>query len=155
MIGQLGHLSNSFLLLAATLLPIQQSLAATCCCQQGREAARAQVSTVPLAASLQSQDEHCNRVFQADGSCCCAGGESGSGSNPCHCPVGCCGKLGPASAAADTAGPSLTDDLAGGAVACVGTEHTAFATTQPLAISGGPSSPGGAGLCAQLCRYLL
>ncbi len=155
MIGRLGHLSNTCLLLAATLLPVQQSLMVACCCQRGREATRCPISDLQPPDGLLVPSECCNGLSPNGGCCCCSGGECDSESNPCHCPVGCCGKLGPSPAVADTAGSSLTFELFGGTVASVGAEPKAFSAAQPHVTLGGPFSPGKASLCARLCRYLL
>jgi len=120
------HTSKTLALLAIMLLPIQQSLAAPCCCQGG---------------------QNC-----VDQSCC---GSPNSESKPCQCPAECCKNAAPNSADPTTTGPTLKKDSPVAAVPSVSAINCENAARNSLGgcVAIGPAS--GFERCVRLCRYRL
>lgn len=155
MLRQPGHISKTLLFLAAILVPFQQSIAASCCCQMKLGVQQA--------------------VSSSGGTCCCSGKRTASGSSakvarqccqssrtvetsssaPCHCPGGSCGKRNPE--ATEPAAPvdfTVHKDLqpldaVPGEVLLIHNASTAFSNRTVV------NSQSGADLCILLCRYAL
>ena len=149
-----GKLPKTLALLAVILLPLQQSLAATCCCRQSRGTIRGQTNGSVSNCCSQGQAGCCAGESDA-GSSCCRDGESSTGMTPCRCLAGCCGLDDPRSL--DTAPAELpsADELANAVnrTAVVVAIHAM--ATQTLPDSSLSDSMGGPRLSVLLCRYRL
>lgn len=88
-----GPFMKTIVLLAAILLPVQQSLPATCCCDGGRHEGK-QNAVAQKGHSPKRQHSCCQQAKNPKQSCC-QNSHRGSGPKPCRCPHGCAAKLKP------------------------------------------------------------
>lgn len=139
-------------LVAILLLPVQQTLAATCCCHRGRYDEK---QTVKLPARCCSS--------------CCGGADSHESSfgnarsssepsKPCRCPGGCRSHSGPTATTSTTTSPSLEDEsglerVARKSTLSIGSTAHHSVENAFVAVLAFPKR--GSERCAQLCRYRL
>ncbi len=149
-----SHTSNTLALLAILLLPVQQSVVASCCC-------RVTETRANLAAAGLWQDSHSQREWSPCSSgnsqtpSCCNSNSSDSNSRPCQCPCGCC-KM-PAPDAVDPAltGPSMENDLLVVELHSDSTTNCVNAPQHSLEKLVANFTTGGSERCVQLCRFQL
>lgn len=138
-------------LLAVILLPVERSLAATCCCCTSHASVTQIAAPSPQRCCSKIAGSCCSRKSCVERTCCRQGsGESGS--KPCHCPSGCCGKYIPQAADPTATVVSTIDDTSGPVV--VSTALDVQDATVDLHSCTASSSPvSGSQRCTILCRY--
>ncbi len=139
------HITKILALLAVLLLPVQSSMAATCCCQRAVGQSWPERST-DSPASCCSQ--------QSSSPCCCRSSGSDSDSQSCCCPSGCRCTTSP-DAVAFTADSSSELDLSACVAPCA--SASVCQNKQQCLLTSGDvySQVSGSELCVQLCRYQL
>lgn len=135
------HIAKTLSLLAVVMLPVQQTLAANCCCRGG----------------------HGNHVVAGSPSNCCSQGhatccdeQSHTGSKPCQCPV--CGLDAPM--VADSASEATFSDeyleiVTIGEIPATRTDVERRLHRESLQLSASHASTSGSQRCVLLCRFLL
>ena len=151
-----SHFSKTLALLAIGLLPVQQYLTTTCCCQAGQQRVKQTIAESSTGCCSQGETSCCKGANRSTNSCC-ADGSSDPKSNPCQCPCGC-GKNGaPTAVDPATTGWSSEDELPQSAPQSIAV--IAGDTTPPNSTSNADAvsylSARGSQRCAQLCRFLL
>ena len=141
----LRHALKTSALLAVILLPIEQSLAATCCCCTSHASVKQLASSSHRSCCSKTADSGAERS-------CCRQGSSESGSKPCHCPTGCCGKYVPQAVDPTTTIVSTTDDASVPVVVSTVVDAQ-DAAADLLSITASPSPISGSQRCTLLCRY--
>jgi hypothetical protein len=148
------HISKALALLAIMLLPVQQSLAATCCCHGGRGVASQTIVGPQRNCCSQREASYRGRASSLGWSCCEAN-SPGSKSKPCQCPGECCQKVTPNAVDPVAVRPSLEEDLPVATVLGISTIACENTTRNSQVISVANSSTSGSERCIQLCRYRL
>ncbi len=158
------HITKTLALLAVLLLPVQSSMAATCCCHRGINQSSLESTmasqAMDLLASCCSQPGASCCSQQSLGSCCChtRGSDGARGSDgdsqPCRCPSGCRCTTSPDAIAFSAEFSSEWDFSASlapsiSANACQDGQRCSRAHTEVS------STASGATLCVLLCRYQL
>lgn len=150
----LPHISKTLALLAVIMLPVEQMLAANCCCRGGQSAVkRVEAGGQPSCCS-QVQASCCSNASRSSNACC-GQGKPDSGTKPCRCPAGSCSQDTPKAVEPAVDISSANDELSVAAVfvtssAEVGDPQTNSAGSVPAEIS-----TSGSQRCVLLCRYRL
>lgn len=150
------NITKTLALLAVAMLPVAQTLAASCCCRSGRAVGESVSTGSQRSCCLQASQSCCIATSTLHGSCC--GGESNSGSEPCRCPVGLCGIDPPMGLEPVTSTSSSEVDLRVNALATVPAAVCALncqVAREPQLASTPHEPTSGAARCVLLCRYLL
>ena len=138
-------------LLAVILLPVEQTLAASCCCRRGQRVDK-QVAAGGLKSCCAQRKASCCDISHVS---CCETAQTHSDSKPCQCPAGCFGKDVP-KAVDPAAYKTSADAELTVAVVCTVTIDAVRDAGSPLAATTA-SQPSTNGLqrCVLLCRYRL
>ena len=148
----LPHISKTLALLAVVMLPVQQMLAANCCCRGGQNAVK-QVEAGGQPSCCSQVQASCCSTASNSSNACCGQGQPDSGTKPCRCPAGSCGKNAPKAVDPAVDISSQSDELSLAPVI-----ETSFAQVgDPQTDSAGcvPSemATSGSQRCVLLCRY--
>ena len=151
---QLSHISKTLALLAVTLLPVEQTLAATCCCRNSHGDVKHIAAGWPKSCCSPGQAAYC-RIANASQRSCCEHGQSHSDSKPCRCPAGCLGKDAPDAVVLATDSAASGDELS---VAVMPTTALGLADgtrSDSLRSTTSRYSTSASQRCVLLCRYRL
>lgn len=149
-------ISKTFALLAVVMLPVEQTLAASCCCRGSQIAGKHPTAGLLRSCCSQAGASCCSTASTSHNSCCDS--DSNSDSKPCQCPVGFCGFDPPTGFDPGTNTTSSSDELrvdtlaAVPAITCDLNFRTPF---QSLRLSAFHTSTSGSQRCVLLCRYRL
>ena len=155
MIWQVTHITKALTLLAVMLLPVQHSLAATCCCRGGHQDVN-MTATDSVADCCSRIGLNCCSGTSGHAVTCCDESSSGAKSKPCKCPGGCVSDTVPSAISYSSTGSSLEDDTSGGIPERTSTLIAEGPGQTPLvyqlgALASCPSN--GPARCARLCRF--
>ncbi|QEG35799.1 hypothetical protein Pr1d_31050 [Bythopirellula goksoeyrii] len=140
------NISKSLTLLAVLLLPVEQTLAATCCCHGSSVAGRHVSVGSQISCYSQVQGACCSTDCQS----CCAGH---SGSKPCRCPAGLCGLKIPTAVAPTTDTTSVTDAWTFAEVSPISFNSVGHSSRKWYPHSAIDILTSGSQRCVLLCRY--
>lgn len=153
---KLFNISKTLALLAVAMLPIAQTLAASCCCRSARLVGEHGRGGSHTSCCLQALASCCSSASASHGSCC--DGESNPDSKPCRCPAGLCGIDVPVGLESATDATSADDDLRVNALATVPAIACAVncqTACESLLVSTPHASISSPERCSLLCRYRL
>lgn len=145
-------ISKILALLAVTLLPVRQTLAATCCCRGVRIDGKHVAAGEQRSCCLQSLASCCSTARTQDGTCCEHGRPA---SKPCRCPAGCCGKDAPKATEPATDTASSGEHLALATVPTTVLDAVGETPSDSLGNTTSRTSTSGSERCVLLCRYRL
>jgi hypothetical protein len=150
----LPHISKTLALLAVVMLPVQQMLAANCCCRSGQHAVK-QVEAGGQPSCCSQVQASCCGTTSNSSNVCCDQGQPDSSTKPCRCPAGSCGKDAPKAVEPVVDISSANDELSVATVletpfAQVGNPQTDSAEWVPSEMA-----TSGSQRCVLLCRYRL
>lgn len=162
-VGQLHHvpmnplllnLLKTFSLLAVFMLPVEQALAAICCCQGGQRVGMQHGSSSLNSCCAKGRANCCSMGSPVEFAFC-ADADQDSGSKPCQCPAGCSGKTIPLGVDPAT-DQSSQDDLSPVTVVCESTLGVLVSTdSDRLARAASHTGTCGFDRCVLLCCFLL
>jgi len=136
----LEHISKSLAVLAVVLLPVEQALAASCCCRGGSGRVAHVADGFQKSCCTQSQ------------AACCG---TASGSQPCHCSIECYGQDAPNTIDPAMFRTSSDDEAVVGVLLTIALDAAGIAAPGLLRSTASPSPIRGAQRCVLLCRYRL
>ncbi len=148
----LAYIPKALALLAVTMLPVEQSLAASCCCRighHGRQPVR------EGAAQTGSENGQHDGGSTAEKRCCRCCEHGHSNSRPCNCPAGCFSHGAPKAVSSVKDRAFLAVDLSITAVNLIATEDVGTKPSCRLQDPASDTAASGAERCVLLCRYRL
>jgi hypothetical protein len=148
------YISKTLLLLAAVLVPLQQSFAANCCCRQGSGSAMRRANEPGMSCCSQKTSSCCSSDAVTTASCCTP--QQDTEANHCHCPAGSCGQDDPTAAE-----PPATSEVPDGnelvqmTLASPAARESKLSLTTKLLTATATKSLGSTDRCVLLCRFTL
>ncbi len=154
MYRQRGHISTVLLLLAAIVVPFQQTLAATCCCRLKLDVSKilSDSRDACCCSRKQTASDHSKEIART----CCPSNrtEKTSSPDPCRCPAGSCGEQNPDATEPVTPVDCIVDvDLQplDTTIVAFAVHDTSTTFSNRIVVN----SPSGADICILLCRFSL
>ena len=147
---RLLHISKTLALLAVLLLPVEQALAASCCCR-GKQSV---VASSQGSCCSQGLATCCSTVSTSQRSCC-EQGDTRSEPTPCQCPTGCFGQDSPDAVVPARNNASSDHELTLVAVLATSIDVVHGASSDLLRSTVFRTSMSGVQRCVLLCRYRL
>lgn len=150
-----GPISNSVLLIAATILPLQQSPSATECCHGGHESVPQSTTLLQADCCAKIANNCCSSAGGPRRVCCPHGQAYSDSSNPDPCSGGCGDNDAPMAFDPATGIVPSDDELAVAVILTVADDATADIVSDSLRRTVSTSATSGSQRCVLLCRYRL
>lgn len=150
----LPHIAKSLALLAVVMLPVEQMLAANCCCRGGQSAVTHVEAGGQSSCCSQVQASCCSTASRSSNDCC-GQSQSDSGTKPCRCPAGTCGKDTPNAVEPAVDISSVNDEFSVAAVLEASSADVVDLQTDSAGRTSSEISTSGSQRCVLLCRYRL
>lgn len=148
----LPHIAKTLALLAVVTLPVEQMLAANCCCRGGQSAVKHVEARGQASCCSQVQASCCSTASRSSNACC-GQGQPDSGSKPCRCPAGACGKDSPKAVEPAVDISSVNDEFSVAAALEASSAKVSDLQTDSAGRTSSEISTSGSQRCVLLCRY--
>ena len=150
----LPHIAKTLALLAVVMLPVEQMLAANCCCRGGQSAVKHVEAGRQASCCSQVQASCCSTASKSSNACC-GQGQPDSGTKPCQCPTGACGKDSPKAVEPAVDNSSVSSDLFVAALIETTSDEVIDRQTDSAGRTSSEIWTSSSQRCVLLCRYRL